>query len=68
MYDLVNYDYAGRGCKHTAVEGFLCMAFADERTAVWMTGIDPDDGHCECFIPKERGCCRANTAYNAHDG
>ena len=68
MYDLVNYDYAERGCKQTAVKGFLCMAFADERTAVWMTGIDPDDSYCECFTTKERGCCRANTAYNAHDG
>lgn len=50
-YDLVQFDYTKGGCKHTKMDGFICMAFADERKAIWMVGADYG---CECFI-KYRG-------------
>ena len=47
-YKLKKYDYSGKGCKHSDMDGHICMAFADERTAIWMYGTS-DDGICECF-------------------
>lgn len=46
-YNLVQYDYTGEGCKHTKMDGHICMADAGERSAIWMIG--EDDGMCECY-------------------
>lgn len=55
--DLVRYNY-GRdgGCDHRIQPGFICLAFADEGQAIWMTGIKRETGMCECYSPKEKKC------------
>ena len=57
-FPLVKFDYTGRGCKHTDMEGHICMAFATSEAgeppvAIWMVGADPNEDICECFIPRE---------------
>lgn len=52
-FDLRRFDYSHGGCEHTNMDGFICMAFADERTAIWMVGINEDSDGCECYT--ERG-------------
>lgn len=47
---LVKFDYSGRGCKHTDMEGYACLAFETEGTVIWMVGNDKDHGMCECYI------------------
>lgn len=42
-----------RGCKHTDMKGFICLAFANEGIANWMLGLDDDDSKCECWVRKE---------------
>ena len=49
---LTKYDYSGKGCEHTKLDGFACLAFAGEGDAIWMVGLDPDKEMCECW--KER--------------
>lgn len=46
-YNLVQFDYSKGGCKHTKMDGFICMAFSDVGKAIWMIG---SDSGCECFI------------------
>ena len=48
-YTIARGDYRHGGCKTDFVEGFICMAFADERVATWQVGLDPDTGICECW-------------------
>ena len=43
-----------RGCKHEKMEGFVCLAMADEGIANWMVGLDADDSKCEVWVRKER--------------
>lgn len=52
-YRLVRFDYSHSGCEHTDMDGYICMAFADEGEAVWMVGLDAEAGLCELFEPKE---------------
>lgn len=52
-YRLQKLDYSKGGCKHTDMEGYICMAFADEGLACWMVGENPDTGMCECYAPKK---------------
>lgn len=52
-FKAVHYDYSGPGCKHVDMDGYICMAFADEHKAVWMTGISPDCCVCEMYAPGE---------------
>ncbi len=52
-YTLEKYDYSGKGCTHTLMDGHICMAFADEGKAIWMVGDDPDSCGCEVYDPKE---------------
>lgn len=52
-YELTKFDYSHGGCEHTEMEGFICMAFADEGEAVWMVGLKAEVGLCELFAPKE---------------
>ena len=33
------------------LDGFICMAFANERVAVWMIGTDEQNGICEMYSP-----------------
>ena len=51
---LEKLDYRGRGCKHTDMEGFICLALAGEGVASWMLGLDHDDSKCECWKRKEK--------------
>ena len=46
-------DYSKGGCIHTKMDGFICLAFADEGVANWMLGICPESGMCECFTSIE---------------
>ena len=46
-------DYSQGGCKHEDMDGFICMAFADERIANWMYGLKMDEAMCEVWKPKE---------------
>lgn len=48
-YRLEKLDYSHGGCKHTDMEGFICMVFADEGVANWMVGLDEEKGHCEMY-------------------
>lgn len=50
---LTKFDYSQGGCKHTDMEGFICTAFAYEGEAVWMIGLNQEEGLCEVFLPKE---------------
>lgn len=52
-YPLEKYDYSGKGCTHTPMDGHICMAFANEGNAIWMVGDDPDSWGCEVYEPKE---------------
>ncbi len=51
-YKLTKFDYSMGGCLHTEMDGFVCMAFSDEKQAVWMIGIHENIDMCECFVPK----------------
>jgi len=51
MLRLEKLDYSGKGCQHTDMDGFVCMAFADEGVANWMVGLS--DGRCECYEKRE---------------
>lgn len=48
-YTLEKLDYSKGGCEHSQPEGFICMAFADERLANWMVGLDGWKLCCECW-------------------
>ena len=52
-YKLTKFDYSKGGCKHTDMDGYICMAFAYEGEAVWMVGLQEGLGFCECYVPKE---------------
>ena len=54
-YRLTKFDYSDGGCKHTDMEGYVCMAFADEGEAVWMVGADEEKDLCECYQEKKTG-------------
>lgn len=53
QFRLVKSDYSNGGCEHTDMDGYICMAFADERQAVWMVGLNAETALCEVFEPKE---------------
>lgn len=46
------FDYTCGGCKHHKMDGFICMAFQDERSAMWMLGIDKQSEKCEAWTPR----------------
>lgn len=52
-YELEVYSYIKGGCEHATLPGHICMAFADEETAVWQVGLDQNKEHCEMYTPKE---------------
>ena len=45
------HDYTKGGCKHSDMQGFVCLGFAHEGLAVWMVGVDPEVGICEMYKP-----------------
>jgi hypothetical protein len=56
-FPLVKFDYSQGGCKHSDMDGYVCMAFAlaeqgEPPVAIWMVGCDPSRDMCECYIPK----------------
>ena len=51
-YRLEKLDYSAGGCQHSDMDGYICMAFADEGIACWMVGTDLDSGMCEAYVPK----------------
>ena len=51
---LEKYDYSQGGCKHTVMDGYVCLAFAHEGLAVWMYGNDSSIGKCEEYVEKEQ--------------
>ena len=53
-FGLEKLDYSKGGCKHTPMEGFVCMAFANEGQANWMVGLDRDTIGCEVFTPRRK--------------
>ena len=48
-------DYSDGGCRTDFLEGFVCMAFADEGIASWMVGLDPETGRCEMWGMRRDG-------------
>ena len=53
-YDIKKLDYLPSGpCKHSTPEGFVCMGFADEGIANWMTGLNAAGDICEMYRPKQ---------------
>ena len=42
-------DYSKAGCEDTYMDGYACMAFADEGVVTWMVGCDPNKERCECY-------------------
>lgn len=48
-YKLVKFDYSKRGCQNTDMDGYICMAFAKEKQAIWMIGLQEQNGLCECY-------------------
>jgi len=52
-YRLEKLDYSGQSCEHTAMDGYICMAFANVGIACWMVGKDINSGMCECYTPRE---------------
>lgn len=54
-YKLEVYSYIKSGCEHATLPGHICMAFADEETAVWQVGLDENKEYCEAYTPKEEG-------------
>ena len=53
-YKLQYFDYTGKGCTHSdADNGFLCMAFADEKLGAFMVGINEEEGICEMYTPQK---------------
>ena len=52
-YKLVKFDYSRGGCKHTDMDGYICMAFASENQAVWMVGQQEQFGLCECYAKRD---------------
>lgn len=53
FYKLDKSDYSKNGCTHQMLEGYICMAFADEGIASWMYGVSEDGSICECYSPKK---------------
>ena len=53
MKEIEKLDYSGKGCKHTKLKGFVCLALLFEGCAYWMVGLDPEKGMCECYMPKK---------------
>lgn len=52
-YKLTKFDYSNGGCEHTDMDGYICMAFAEEGNAVWMVGCNENLELCECYVQKE---------------
>ena len=50
---LRKWDYTHGGCEHSDAGGFACMACEDEGMAIWMVGVNPDTGMCECYVRKD---------------
>lgn len=50
MKTLIQFDYSGKGCKHTKQDGYACTAFASEGEVIWLIGDDPSTGMCECYM------------------
>ena len=48
-YRLEQWDYSGKGCKHTDMDGYVCMALANEGVAAWMSGISAKESMCEAW-------------------
>lgn len=50
------FNYYPHGCDHKEMGGFACLAFINEDTVVWMTGVD--GCMCECYKSRnEHGDC-----------
>lgn len=49
-YEIKRLDYHQDGrCEHFAPKGFVCMGFADEGIATWMTGLNVEGDICEMY-------------------
>lgn len=53
QYKLIKFDYSQGSCKHTDMDGYVCMAFADQKQAVWMVGSHEQFDLCKCYLSKE---------------
>lgn len=50
---LMQFDYKPTGgVDHIKQRGFICLAFASEGDAIWMTGLKPEESFCEEYSPK----------------
>ena len=51
---LEKLDYSQGGCKHTVMDGYVCVALASEGWAMWMYGENPITAKCEEYEAKEK--------------
>jgi len=52
-YRLRKSVYSRGGCETTDMDGYICMCFAKDGVAVWMTGNIEEYGICEAYQPRE---------------
>ena len=50
---LEEWEYIGTNVLHTKCDGFICLSFAHDGFAIWMTGVDPNEGRCEEWERRE---------------
>ncbi len=52
---LTQFDYKPTGTvDHVPMRGYICLAFASEGDAIWITGLNPSDTDvCEVYSPKD---------------
>ena len=50
---LKRHHHHDHGVEYIEYDGYICLAFASEGTAVWITELDPNEERCEEFSPKE---------------
>ena len=53
---LVRHHHYHGGVSHIEYDDFICLAFASEGLAIWMSGVDPKKDRCEVFSPKGEAC------------
>ena len=53
-YALYRNEYYEGGCCRSYPKGYVCMLYADEGVATWLTGLNENEVYCEGFVPKRK--------------
>lgn len=62
-YRLRKSVYSRSGCETTDVDGYICMCFANDGVALWMTGTIEEYGVCEAYQPRATIKCTKSHDY-----